>query len=188
MSCIYEKGLIFLSRMFGNYEDKLLIKLAAQKNMKTFLEKTQEILRKAKAMSHDVLIRILNPVIRGRANYPRHVVYKAIFNRVDYTLWSLIWNWIRHCYPRKPPYWIKKKSFRRVEDCKWIFSGEKGERLYQSSSTPIQRHVRVKSASHSFASKWTECFETRKVRSKTKEGTNCSVTFLGQATHQDPCE
>ncbi|MHB1934942.1 MAG: group II intron reverse transcriptase/maturase [Leptospirillum sp.] len=163
------EGFDFLGQNVRKYGDKLLIK-PAQKNVKAFLDKVRDILKQGKAITHDELIRILNPVIRGWANYHRHIVAKATFGHVDHTLWSLIWNWLRHRHPNKSLGWIKKTYFRRIGGRDWIFTGRKGVTLHKASSTPIRRHVKVRSEAHPFDPKWTEYFELRKALSKSKEG------------------
>jgi len=60
------------------------------------------------------LIIQLNPVIRGWANYHRHVVSKRIFGRIDEQIFQLLWRWARRRHPRKGSRWIKNKYFERV--------------------------------------------------------------------------
>ena len=180
------EGFDFLGQNVRKYGDKLLIK-PSRKNVMAFLDKVRGILKQAKAWTHDELIRILNPVIRGWANYHRAVVAKATFSHVDFTLWSLIWNWLRHRHPQKSSGWIKKTYFRRIGSRDWVFTGTTGERLYLASSTPIRRHVKVRSAAHPFDPKWTEYFRTRKESLKLKDVTeNLSTLPRGQAIRQVP--
>lgn len=42
-----------------------------------------------------ILIRNLNPVITGWANFHRHACSKKTFNQLDRILWRNIWNWAR---------------------------------------------------------------------------------------------
>ena len=178
------EGFDFLGQNVRKYGEKLLIK-PSQKNVTAFLDKVRGILKQAKAWTHDELIRILNPVIRGWANYHRSIVAKATFNHVDHTLWSLIWNWLRHRHPSKSSGWIKKTYFRRIKGRDWIFKGSTGGTLYHASSTPIRRHVKVKSAAHPFDPQWTDYFRIRKDFLKLKgAGEILSFFLMGQAIGQ----
>ena len=155
------EGFDFLGQNVRKYGDKLLIK-PSQNNVKAFLDKVRGILKQAKVWTYDELIYVLNPVIRGWSSYHRHIVAKVTFSRVDHTLWCLIWKWLRHRHPQKSSGWIKKTYYRRWGDRDLVPTGMKGERLYQASSTPIKRHVKVRGAAHPFDPKWTDYFRTRK--------------------------
>ncbi|EMD2586938.1 hypothetical protein AAHO87_004154 [Salmonella enterica] len=48
-----------------------------------------------------MLIAALTPLIRGWANYHRHVVSKAVFSYVDSQVWKKIWRWCVRRFLRK---------------------------------------------------------------------------------------
>lgn len=52
----------------------------------------KEIIGSNASSTQEVLIRQLNPVIRGWAMYHRHAVAKEIFSLVDTHIWRLLWN------------------------------------------------------------------------------------------------
>ncbi|MCL4461487.1 MAG: hypothetical protein M1297_07255 [Nitrospirae bacterium] len=57
--------------------------------------------------------------------------------------------------------------------------------MYQASSTPIRRHVKVKGAAHPFDPKWTGYLRTRKEFLKLRgAGENLSFFPMGQAIRQ----
>lgn len=66
------EGFDFLGQNVRKYGDKLLIKPSA-KNVKTFLDKVRETIRVHRSSKQEILINLLNPMIRGWANYHRHV-------------------------------------------------------------------------------------------------------------------
>ena len=66
---------------------KLLIK-PSKKNAKAFLGGIRKIIKAALGMSAADLIHILNPKIRGWANYHRHVVTQCTSVRVDHHIFS----------------------------------------------------------------------------------------------------
>ena len=99
------------------------------------------------------LIAKLNPVIRGWANYHRHVVSKRIFARVDAAIFRMLRRWARARHPRKGLRWIKRKYFEWAGMGDWWFFGKSADkeerfkhlRLFHASSVRIVRHVLVKS-------------------------------------------
>src|SRR5207247_2479989 len=78
-----EDGYDFLGQNVRKYKTgkrhKLLIK-PSNKNVQAHLEKIRDIVKKNKALPAGKLILLLNPIIRGWAQYHQHVVSKEIFN------------------------------------------------------------------------------------------------------------
>ncbi|KAF9370373.1 hypothetical protein CPC16_003745, partial [Podila verticillata] len=72
------QGFDFLGQNVCKYNGKLLIK-PSKKNIQAVLTKIRSIIKDNKAAKQINLIRLLNPVIKGWANYHRHVVAKETF-------------------------------------------------------------------------------------------------------------
>ena len=157
-------GFDFLGQNIRKYNGKLLIK-PAKKNIKNFLQKTRGIVKKNPTARSIHLIGKLNPVIRGWANFHRHVVSKKIFNQVDYEITKAIWKWARRRHPNKPRKWIKKRYFSITEQGRnWCFFGRlKGKQatLTKSMDVQIKRHVKVRGQSNPFDPEFEEYFEDR---------------------------
>ncbi len=51
------------------------------------------IIKASKHVTAGHLIVNLNPVIRGWANYHRHVTSKRTFSRVDHAIFRALWQW-----------------------------------------------------------------------------------------------
>ena len=81
-----EDGFDFLGQNIRKYktgkQHKLLIK-PAQKNVHAHLEKIRELIKKNQTLSAGRLILMLNPIIRGWAQYHQHVVSADVFSSVD---------------------------------------------------------------------------------------------------------
>lgn len=75
-------GFDFLGQNIRKYEGKLLVK-PSKKNIKSFLEKVRTIIRTNQSATAGNLVSLLNPVIRGWANYHRHAVSKEVFGAID---------------------------------------------------------------------------------------------------------
>ena len=72
------EGFNFLGQNVRKYGQKLLIKPTRQ-SVRSVLEKARERIKKGHGNKAEVLIRKLNPLLRGWANYHRHVVSKRLF-------------------------------------------------------------------------------------------------------------
>src|SRR5580692_1103606 len=85
------EGFDFLGQNVRKYGGKLLIKPSA-KNVKAFLDSVRETIRVNRSTKQETLINLLNPMIRGWANYHRHVVAKAMYAGVDHHIWQALWR------------------------------------------------------------------------------------------------
>ena len=72
------EGFDFLGWNIRKYNGKLLMK-PSKANVKAHLDKIREIIKGNKTAKQANLIRLLNPVLRGWANYHRHIVAKKTF-------------------------------------------------------------------------------------------------------------
>jgi RNA-directed DNA polymerase len=156
-----EDGFDFLGQNVRKYNGKLLIK-PSKRNVKAFLDKVRKIIKGNKTARQLSLIMKLNPVIRGWANYHRHVVSKETFNSVDKMLWRMVWQWAKGRHPKKDSRWIKGKYFKTEGSRNWVFaveetmSDKKGNvrRLTEVTDIPIRRHVKIKAEVNPFDQEW----------------------------------
>ena len=178
-----EKGFDFLGQNVRRYPNgKLLIK-PSKKNLKTFLDGIRQTIGNARGMSAADLIDLLNPKIRGWANYHRHVVSSRIFSSVDRSIFYNLWQWARGRHQKKTSHWLKKKYFEKRGTRDWCFFGEtcddQGQLhkawLYHARSTPIRRHVKVKGEANPYDPAFETYFEER-------EGSHMRETFRGTRT------
>ncbi|MGH8290937.1 MAG: reverse transcriptase domain-containing protein [Steroidobacteraceae bacterium] len=162
-------GFNFLGQNVREYGGKLLIKPSA-KNVKAFLDSVRETIRVNRSVKQETLIDLLNPKIRGWANYHRHVVATRTYSAVDAHIWRALWRWARRRHPKKPSEWVRKKYFRTLDHRYWVFATQtrlyNGEprllALISASDTRIVRHVRVKSDANPFDPAWDSYFAQRK--------------------------
>lgn len=170
-----DRGFDFLGQNVRKYNGKLLVK-PSRKNVKAFLLKVRSLIKKHRMAPQLRLLEILNPVIRGWANYHRHVVSKETFSKADHLIWRALWNWARFRHPNKGHRWIVKKYFHTVKSRNWVFgvalSEEEAEKkgrdrtnLVNASELPIRRHRKIDSQANPYDPDWSEYFEER-LRSK----------------------
>jgi len=167
-----EEGFDFLGQNLRKFKGKLLIR-PAKKNLHAFLTKVREITKDNKQATAGNLIMLLNPVIRGWANYHKHVVSKKIFGSVDYAIFKILWQWAKRRHPNKGKRWVKNKYFHLLGDRKWVFSGtlpningkSKPLHLVRAASTPIRRHIKVVGIANPYDLQWTNYFTQRQRKS-----------------------
>jgi RNA-directed DNA polymerase len=146
-----EDGFDFLGMNLKHYNNKLLIKPMKKK----VLHKCQEIgeiIKSMKGAKQEEVIRKINPILRGFANYYQGVVSKRTFRYMGNRVWQYLWNWALRRHPGRSKKWIKDKYFRRMNGNKWTFAcsvkGRRGEaktlELYNIAKTKIKRHVKVR--------------------------------------------
>jgi RNA-directed DNA polymerase len=122
---------------------KLLIK-PSKDSVKKVKRKLKETFRKWRGHEVSELIKDLNPVIRGWANYFRTGVSAKIFNSLDSYCFELQKRWVRWQHPKKRWGWTKRRywgNFRGGNQ--WIF-GRSDLYLLYFSWTPIKRHTLVR--------------------------------------------
>lgn len=160
-------GFDFLGQNIRKYKRgkqyKLLIK-PAKKNVHAHLEKIREIIKKNQTLSAGRLILLLNPIIRGWAQYHQHIVSSDAFSSVDDAIYRRLRQWMRRRHPNKPNKWITKKYFKTHEGHNWVFYGEKdGQEHYlaDTADVPIKRHAKVKSEANPYDPEWELYYEKR---------------------------
>lgn len=161
------EGFDFLGQNIRSYDGKLLIK-PSRKNMRNMLKKVKDIIGENKAAKTCKLITKLNPVLRGWANYHRHIVAKETFNYVDYRVWKMLWQWCRRRHNNRRKRWIKAKYFKSFGNRNWVFSGIKENGYYSTlwytMDTPIKRHIKIKGEVNPYDPEYENYFEQRHVR------------------------
>jgi RNA-directed DNA polymerase len=163
-----EDGFDFLGQHLRKYAGKLIIK-PARKNRQTFLGHIREIVKANKQTTAGHLIAQLNPVIRGWANYHRHVVSKVTFIKVDTAIFKSLWSWAIRRHPKKSHRWVAKKYVRTRNGRQWTFVGaytsQQGQAhelaLFRAGDVPIQRHVKVKGTANPYDPQWEVYCEER---------------------------
>ena len=118
-------------------------------SIKQFKSKVSEICRQHHGHNVDELIKRLNPLIKGTANYWKLSSAKAIFSKMDNYIWIKIFKFVKRLHPKKPMYWIKEKYFPYYSDGKyfgnWILTGpQEGNILTRMVWTPIRRHTMIR--------------------------------------------
>ncbi len=160
------QGFNFLGQRVRKYGKKLLIRPTRQ-SVRSVLEKARQRIESCRGSPAAVLICKLNPLLRGWANYHRHVVSKRTFGRVDHCLRKMLWGWARRSHPNKSCGWIKRRYY--AADEKGAFSiwrrDREGKRralcAYPVARTIIERHIKVRGEANPYEPENVEYFEKR---------------------------
>ncbi len=114
-------GSTFLGWNFRKYKGKLLTK-PSKDSQKTIMKKIHDVIHKARAWRQDELIHILNPIIRGWAQYHNHAVSSAVFSKLDHVIFIMLVSWAKRRHPTKGFSWIIAKYWHKVGNWKYVFS------------------------------------------------------------------
>lgn len=172
-------GFDFLGQNVRKYGDKLLIQ-PSKTNVKAFLHRVRTITKECRGHNAATLIRRLNPVIRGWANYHRHVASKRTFAYVDYQIPQALIQWAKRTHRKKSLAWIYARYFQRpAPQQRAVFSAKekpakrltpKGERrqpaklvgLITAAATKIVRRVKIRKTANPIDPEQENYFAMRK--------------------------
>ena len=162
------EGFDFLGQNIRKYNGKLIIK-PSKKSLKAHLKKIRDTIRANLTATAGGLITQLNPILRGWADYHRHVCSKQTFSYVSHATFRAIWQWARRRHPNKGAKWVQKKYFTTIGNRHWVFYGtverkdDKSELAYLVSvnRTPIKRHIKIRGAANPFDPQREEYFDMR---------------------------
>src|SRR5229473_1645854 len=150
------KGFDFLGHTVRKYGDKLLT-FPAKSKVKILRKKISDLIQSASSLKQEALLRQLNPLLRGWANYYRNGAAKRTFQKVDCYVFHKLWRWAARRHPHKSQGWKKQKYFSAAGE-HWRFSvrvqrknrESRVLKLYRLASTQIQRHIKVKGQAHPY--------------------------------------
>lgn len=115
--------------------------------VKRIKRRITEIVRAHRGSNAFALIRALNPVLRGWANYYRTIVAQETFAEIDDHVWKRVWWWAKRQHPTKTGKWVAKHYFGKFDPTRndrWIFGDKRsGAYLTKTAWVKIQRHVKV---------------------------------------------
>jgi RNA-directed DNA polymerase len=165
-----DDGFDFLGWNVRKFRGMLVVQ-PSKKNVKAFLSKVRDTLRKRCTARQVDVIEQLVPVIRGWANYHRSQMASRTFSRCDHQIWQALWRWACRRHPQKGARWIKQRYFRRHKGRDWRFA-EKDKLLPTLSEFRKRPHTKVKAEANPYDPAFDEYFSKRLARKmdKTLEG------------------
>ena len=174
------EGFDFLGQHIRKHGNKLRIKPSV-KSQKALRQKVKDQLQRFRTAPQAAVIRQLNPILRGWANYHRYGMSHETFQALDYWLWRRVWVWAMRRHPQKPKRWILERYFSRQGSRKLVFCANKevvkGQirvlsrkecdeptgfpTLFRMASIPFIRHVKIRGEAHPFDPRYEEYLERR---------------------------
>lgn len=155
-----DDGFDFLGWSFRKYCGTLLIK-PSRKNAKAFYDKVSGVIQSHLMVKQVDLIDMLNPILRGWAQYHQPVVAKETFSKLDSLIYWRLVRWMRRRHPKKSLAWCFQKYWNTVTDVSefaGVRTAENGDkrwaRKYLLAGTPIVRHQKIKGDYNPFDPKW----------------------------------
>lgn len=120
----------------------------SQKSIKVHYDHIAKEIDAHKSAPQAALIKRLNPIIRGWANYFATVISKEIYAELDDLVYRKLVTWAQFRHPKKGKGWVSKKYWHTVDGDNWVFAtkgdGKNSLRLLDHTRIKIARHIKVK--------------------------------------------
>ena len=149
-----DTGFDFLGFNIRCYKRKVLVKPAPSR-IKRFKGKLSVVIRTHSNSMTVSLIKKLNSMLRGWANYYRSVSSSQTFNNIRHWLWNKIWNWALFRHRTKGKHWIATKYFIHTGNKGWKFAAKKAgtiqAELFDIISITIRRHLKIRSEANPYS-------------------------------------
>lgn len=162
-----EEGVEFLGQRMQKFQNKLLTS-PSKESKQSFLKKVRETIRACHGQKAHEMIKRLNPIIRGWANYHRYVQSAETFSEAGTRIFQTLKRWIKRRHPKKNWEWIKKTYFRHPKR-PWVFCStvkdKNGKKtLYQlmrPSDIKCVRYIKIKGSFNPFDPAYREYLKLR---------------------------
>ena len=122
----------------------------SQQSVKTHYDHLAKEIDAHKAAPQAALIKRLNPIIRGWANYFATVISKETYAALDDLVYRKLAAWALFRHPKKGKGWVSKRYWHSVGGDNWVFATQEDAktslRLLDHTRIKIARHVKVKGA------------------------------------------
>lgn len=105
-------------------------------------DQIKDVVSRGKAKTQEMVIKEINPIIRGWTNYYRPNVSSKAFNYLTHFTVRTLMKWGRRRHPKKSRYWVNKKYFKTHNGYQWTFAAD-DYKLLRHSETKIERWVKV---------------------------------------------
>ena len=161
------EGFDFLGFNIRRFGKKVITK-PSKASVKRLIRKIKDISKRSRSVKTENYIRKLNPIIRGWANYYRHVKSGKTFSYVDHCIWKITWRWMQRRHPKKGKRWVVTKYVATSPKFRWVMKAQTttGEelKLLRCHDIPCRWHIKVKQEANPFDESYAKYFENRQLR------------------------
>lgn len=165
-----DQGFDFLGFNIRKYKEKLLT-MPQKKKVNSFTQKVYKVIESNKAVSQEMLINLLNPIISGWGNYYRHGVSSVVFNKADHRIFNKLLQWCYRRHKHKGKRWIINKYFHKSGNREWCFMLRQEDnvtryspKLKRLTDIKIVRHPKITNAANPFDPWWQPYFAKRQTQ------------------------
>jgi RNA-directed DNA polymerase len=145
-----DEGFDFLGFTVRRQSGKLLVKPSRAALVRHRQRLRAEMLS-LRGQNAEMVLKRLNPIVRGWAMYYRTVVSSEAFAKLDKYVWQLTYKWAKLTHPNKTRHWVVTRYFGRWNKSRqdnWVFGDRQGGGyLVKHDWTKIVRHQMVKGGS-----------------------------------------
>jgi RNA-directed DNA polymerase len=166
-------GFTFLGQTFRKHGRVLHI-TPSKEGVHALMQKVGSLIRKHVSAPMPVLIKKLNAILRGWANYHRHVVASEAFSRIDTYVFERLRRMLRRRHPTKSIKWLIKHYWSAAGRnvfavlAKTIKAGKKLYQVLKISSIGIRRYVKIKAAANPYLCEYAGYFWRRRHKKASK--------------------
>ena len=163
-----KNGFTFLGQTFRRHGGVLHF-TPSKEGVLALMRKVGTVIRKHVSAPMPALIKELNQMLRGWANYHRHAVASEAFSRVDSYVFEQLWRMLQRRHPNKSKTWLAK-HYWSASGRKHVFAvtakTAKGlKKIYtvlKVSAIGIRRYVKVKADANPYLPEYAGYFYKRR--------------------------
>lgn len=180
-------GFDFLGQSVRKYphQDGVLGKIQiepSKQSIQSIKNKVKAICNSSGQLTQAQLIGRLNPVLRGWANYHRHIICGKTYSQITSYVWFRLMRWGKSRHPTKSGLWIAKRYFGYAKGSTWAFKDKATGKTLIRLNHDIQtyRHTKIKGEANPFDTEWNGYFQHREKSIKMKSVSN----YIGKVSKQ----
>jgi RNA-directed DNA polymerase len=163
-----DEGFDFLGQNIRKYGGKLLIK-PSKASLRSVRRAVSRIVKSSGSLTAGQLIARLNPLLRGWANYHRHVVSSRAFRSLDHHVRHALHRWAKRRHPKRTHAWLLRQYYTPHAGRSHRFTGFAGASrhgsqvwLFHAADVPVRRHMLVRGAANPHDPAWGQYFRLRR--------------------------
>jgi RNA-directed DNA polymerase len=164
-----EDGIDFLGQRLRKYGKRLRVR-PTDASIRAILGKTKEVIKACGDRSTCSLIKKLNPIIRGWANYHRYIYTARTRAYVDHRIHRQIWRFLQKRHPDKTAGWTRSTHFRSARNSNWVFHAKEKTPdgkirfvdLFHARWSKTIPYQKIRAEANPYDKKWAAYLETRK--------------------------
>lgn len=155
------EGFDFWGFHFKKFPNGKMLVQPTKEGIISFKSKVKEIFKLHRSSNISVLIKKLNPLIRGWGNYYRFVNSKSIFDTLDSYIWFKSMNWVKRLHQRKHIAKYIRRYFKVYPEYSTETLSDGKNFVFRLSSIPIKKYLKIRSEANPFDRNYDEYFLKR---------------------------